>query len=154
MGSAGQQIQSEPRPVSAKREVDGEDAARRPAGTQGRGNWRRTFNRWAPLATAAIGMGLVGASLLVHNLAVWYGMIILGLLLIVGGFWYAANPFLTSERRFFALRSEVGEFIDLVRELNRTAIDGTRDEVEQVKSRMYRAVDRMVEVADREGRGG
>lgn len=154
MGSAGQQIQSEPRPQSAKPEADRETAAQQPAATRDRGNWRRTFNRWAPLATAAIGMGLVGTSLLVHNLAVWYGMIILGLLLIVGGFWYAANPFLTSERRFYALRSEVGHFIDLVRELNRTAIDGTQDEVDRIKSRMYRAVDRMVEVADREGRGG
>lgn len=115
------------------------------------GNWRRHFNKWAPLAVAGIGMAIVGASLLAQDLTTWYGMIIFGLLLILGGFWYATNPFLTSERRYHALRTEVGAFIDLVKELNHAATRGEADEVERVKARMFKVVERMARVANLEG---
>lgn len=114
------------------------------------GNWRRPFNRWAPLGLAGVGMVVVGLSITVQNLALWFTLILVGLFLILGAFWYKDNPFLTSERRYYALRSEVAHFVGLVRKLNSAARQADRGALEQVKEQMHRSVERMVEVADRE----
>jgi hypothetical protein len=112
------------------------------------GSWRRTFNRFAGLLAAVVGMGLVLVSFrFLDNLFFWYVCILGGLLIILFGFIYGANPFLTSERRYIALRSEVDRFIGLVRQLNDAASRSSNEEFERVKSEMVASVERMAELA-------
>jgi hypothetical protein len=90
--------------------------------------WRRGFNRYVPLASVIIGLIVILSSLAV-----------------------ASNPFLTSERRYPALRSEVDRFIGLVRELNRTAIGiGGGPEFEEVTQTMRESLERIEQLAGKE----
>ncbi len=120
---------------------------------KGRRSWRRTVNQYIGLVTAVVGMAIVLSSFLfLGNLFAWYATIMVGLLIVLAGFLYGAHPFLTSERRFFALREEVDRFIDLVRRLNAAAMaSGGGPEFEQVKAEMLKSVDRMAELAGKEG---
>jgi hypothetical protein len=119
---------------------------------KGRGNWRRTFNRYIGLVAAIAGLSIVVASFfLVGNISLWYLTVMAGLLLAMGGFLYGAHPFLTSERRFTGLRLEVDRFIGLVRDLNTAARPaGSPEEFERVKREMLRSVERMAELAGKE----
>lgn len=124
-------------------------------GEKRRTGWRRTFNRYVGLVTAIIGLSIVTASFfLVSNLSLWYLTVMAGLLLAMGGFLYGAYPFLTSERRYSALRGEVDRFIGLVRELNAAAEPaGSSEAFERVKQEMLRSVERMSELAGKEDNG-
>jgi hypothetical protein len=123
-------------------------------GEQGRGSWRRTINRYVGLVTAIIGMAVVLSSFFfLRNLFAWYATIMVGLLIVLAGFLYGAHPFLTSERRFFELRGEVDRFIDLVRRLNAAAVADGGAEFEQAKAEMLRSVERMADLAGKEGKG-
>ena len=116
--------------------------------------WRRKVNRYTPLVTSLVGLALVASSLLfLDNLTMWFTTIILGLIALQGGVWYAAHPFLTSERRFLGLRNELDRFVTLVRQLNRAAIDPEADgNFEAVKAEMLESVERMSRLAGKEGR--
>jgi hypothetical protein len=124
-------------------------------GDQGHGSWRRSFNKYIGLVTAVVGMAIVLSSFLfLRNLFAWYATIMVGLLIVLAGFLYGAHPFLTSERRYFALREEVDRFIDLVRKLNAAALAaGGSAEFEQVKAEMLKSVERMADLAGKEGEG-
>ena len=64
--------------------------------------------------------------------------------------WFAANPFITSSRRFRPLRSKVEEFIDLVRLLNRQVVeDAAPENVARTTAKMHEAVEHMVAKADK-----
>ena len=121
-------------------------------GEEGRGNWRRIINKYIGLATAIVGMAIVLSSFLfLRNLFAWYATIMIGLLVVLAGFLYGAHPFLTSERRYYALREEVDRFIALVRRLNAAATAaGGEQEFEAVKAEMLRSVERMSELAGKE----
>ena len=121
-------------------------------GEKGSSSWRRAFNKYIGLITAVIGLGIVVSSFFfVGNLSMWYITVMAGLLLAMGGFLYGAHPFLTSERRYSALRREVDSFIGLVRELNSVATrSGHSEEFERVKREMLRSVERMAELAGKE----
>jgi hypothetical protein len=120
-----------------------------------KGNWRRIINKYVGLITAIGGMAIVLSSFLfLRNLFVWYATIMVGLLIVLAGFLYGAHPFLTSERRYFALREEVDRFIGLVRQLNAAATaEGADDEFERVKSAMLKSVERMADTAGKETEG-
>lgn len=125
-------------------------------GDQGHGSWRRNFNKYIGLITAIIGMAIVLSSFLfLRNLFAWYATIMVGLLIVLAGFLYGAHPFLTSERRYFALREEVDRFINLVRKLNAAAVaaGGGGAEFELVKAEMLKSVERMADLAGKEGEG-
>jgi hypothetical protein len=97
---------------------------------------------------------VLSSFLFLSNLFAWYATIMIGLLIVLAGFLYGAHPFLTSERRYFALREEVDRFIILVRKLNAAAIAaGGGGEFEQVKAEMLKSVERMAELAGKEGDG-
>lgn len=115
--------------------------------------WRRRINRYVAPVTAGFGLVVVLASFLfLGNLLAWYLTVLGGLVVILAGFLYGAYPFLTSERRYLALRQEVDEFIGLVRRLNRAATAaGSPEEFEQVKAEMMAAVERMASLAGKEG---
>ncbi len=121
-------------------------------GEKGKGNWRRTVNRYAGLGSAILGMAIIMSSFLfLDNLFAWYATVIIGLLVVLGGFLYGAHPFLTSERRHFELRAEVDRFIALVRRLNTAAMAaGSEEEFERVKTEMMASVERMAELAGKE----
>lgn len=111
--------------------------------------WRRGFNRYAPLT-----MLLVGLILIVSNLAVTtpalgnYATVIGGGLLVLAGYLYRSGPFLTSERKYTSLRDEVDNFIELVRQLNRTAVAiGGGPEFDEVTDALRESLKRIEELA-------
>lgn len=114
--------------------------------------WRRGFNRYAPLAAVIIGLILILSTLPIAATTVGvYGRVIAGVVLVMAGYLYRSRPFLTSERRYTALRGEVDNFIDLVRKLNRTAIAiGGGPEFEDVTLAMRESVKRIEELAGKE----
>jgi hypothetical protein len=115
-------------------------------------SWRRVFNRHIGLGTAGLGTLIVLSSFLfLDNLFAWYATVMLGLLVVMAGFLYAAYPVLTSERRFLALRAEVDNFVFLVRQLNSAATPRSGEApLEEVKSAMIESVERMAALAGKE----
>lgn len=119
---------------------------------QAPGNWRRKFNRYIGIVTAAVGVAIVLSSFLfLRDFFWWYITVAAGLITALLGFVYGLNPFMTSERQYTALRGEVDSFIGLVRELNKAATNGSAEEFDSVKSRMMASVDRMAELAGQDG---
>ena len=116
-------------------------------------NWRHTFNRHVYLGAAILGSILVASSLTVmDNIPLWFTTVILGLLVLQAGSWYAAHPFLTSERRYYGLRAELDRFIDLVRQLNLAAVDPeARENFDRVKAQMQESVEAMARLAGKAG---
>ena len=121
-------------------------------GDKGRGSWRRMFNRNVGVGATVVGLAVILSSFFfLDNIVAWYATIMIGLLIVLGGFLYAAYPVLTSERRYFALRREVEYFIKLVRKLNDAAkAPETGDDVEQIKSKMAESIERMASLAGKE----
>ena len=120
---------------------------------QAMASWRRAFNRYVPLFTVFIGLILILSSLaVVGDRTGFYARVIIGIVLVMAGFLYASHPFMTSERRHLALRDEVENFIQLVRQLNRTAISiGGGEEFDEVKAAMRESLARIEELAGKEG---
>lgn len=73
-----------------------------------------------------------------------------GLLLNQVGVWHIASS-LFSGRRYLALRTEVDDFIRLVRALNTRVVAGDRATVERLQGEMHGSVDRIVALAGKEG---
>ncbi len=121
-------------------------------GDKGRGSWRRMFNRNVGVGATIVGLAVILSSFFfLDNIVAWYATIMIGLLIVLGGFLYAAYPVLTSERRYFALRREVEYFIKLVRKLNDAAkAPETGDDVERIKSKMAESIERMASLAGKE----
>jgi hypothetical protein len=117
-------------------------------------DWRRTFNRFVGIAAAVTGVLIVLSSFLfVTDPFMWYLTVAVGLVVAVLGFAYGMFPFLTSQRRYYALRHEVEAFIDLVRDLNKAATaHGKGEDFDRVKAAMHEAVERMADAAGREGK--
>lgn len=120
--------------------------------------WRRDFNRYAPLGAVITGLILVLSSFAVaHTGTPFYARVITGTVLVMAGYFYGSNPFLTSERKFTALRGEVDGFIDLVRRLNQTAIAiGGGPEFDEVTQAMRESLERIEKLAGKvaSSRGG
>ena len=83
---------------------------------------------------------------------------LLGLLLIFSGVWRLTARVLPNERKSLILRREVENFLGLIRTLNAQAVRLGREETETAKDHyretidaLHAAVDRMAEVAGREG---
>lgn len=71
-----------------------------------------------------LGMVVVfGGVLLFEDRRTMILVVLLGILLIEAGVWKLSNPFLPTERRFNELRLEVDLFMELVRELNASAME-------------------------------
>ncbi len=121
-------------------------------GEKGRSSWRRMFNRNIGVGATLVGLAVILSSFFfLENIVAWYATIMIGLLIVLGGFLYAAYPVLTSERRYFALRREVEHFIKLVRKLNDVAkTPESEDDVARIKSKMAESIDRMASLAGKE----
>lgn len=86
----------------------------------------RTIRKAVELGTPIVGMITVFAAVLLippANLQVQLVTVLIGVLLIEAGVWGLTKPFLPNERQFLSLREEVEDFIDLVRLLNKAAVD-------------------------------
>lgn len=118
-----------------------------------RTSWRRRINRSAAPVAAITGIVLVfAAAVFLEDVLVRVAMIAAGILVVEAGVWYMANPIFTSERRYPALRGELDNLIDLVRQLNHAVVDGVgRDEVERLKAALHDSVEEMGRLA---GKGG
>ena len=97
---------------------------------------------------------ILSTVLLVQELRLQIAIVALGIMLIEVGVWKLANFILPSERKYIALRTEVDQFITLVRQLNTTALawheNGTPDqlaEFEAVQETMHQTIKQMAEVA-------
>lgn len=114
--------------------------------------WRRSFNRYMPLAAVIIGLILILSNLAIADAPPgFYARVISGIALVIAGYLYGSHPFLTSERRYIALRAEVDNFITLVRKLNRTAVAiGGGPEFDDVTTAMRESVQRIEELAGKE----
>ncbi len=121
--------------------------------SNGNNVWQERINRHAPLGGAVVGLLIVASSMaFLNSIVLWYITILVGLIVIVAGFLYAARPILTNQRRYFALRAEVDRFLDMVRHMNRLAVSGEDPaEFEKIKSRMIRSIERMERFAGVEG---
>ena len=105
--------------------------------------------RRVPLVAAVIGMVLILGSI-VFFFETDQGRIVGatgGMFMLLGAVWYAAHPFLKNRRTYLALRSEVDEFIKLVRGLNDAAVANQLDEIERTRTAMHKYVDRVVSAA-------
>jgi hypothetical protein len=84
-------------------------------------------------------------------------VVLLGILLIEAGVWKLSNPFLPTERRFNELRLEVDQFMELVRELNGSAVEargvdgdaGSWARFRNTLATMHSSVERMGQAAAR-----
>lgn len=114
--------------------------------------WRRSFNRYVPLAAVIIGLILILSNLAIADAPTGlYARVIGGIVLVMAGYLYGSHPFLTSERRYTSLRGEVDNFISLVRQLNRTAVAiGGGPELNEVTTAMRNSVARIEELAGKE----
>ncbi len=112
--------------------------------------------RIVPLIGVILGMTLVFGSVVLYfeQATTRVGVVSVGMLLLVAGAWFADNPYLRSQRRYFKLRAEVDSFIGLARELN--AAVGTRKpqgETDRVNAAMHESVDRMRQLAGKPDTG-
>ncbi len=109
-------------------------------------NFLRRAAKHLPVTAAILGMMLVFASVLFLYFEHPNARIIvvsIGMIVFLGGMWYAANPFIKNERRFLKLRAEVDRFIALVRDLSRAASAGDSEAGERVKAAMHESVERI-----------
>jgi len=97
---------------------------------------------------------VLGAVLFVIQLRLQIVLVVAGLLMVEVGVWKLASRLMPDERKYTALRAEVDRFVDLVRELNRAALEvrGTssvaaRQEYEEIVARLHETADRIAAVA-------
>lgn len=119
----------------------------------------RTIRKAVELGTPIVGMITVFAAVLLippANLQVQLVTVLIGVLLIEAGVWGLTKPFLPNERQFLSLREEVDDFIDLVRLLNKAAVDrrihteiaeGANGTFEEALADLHSSVRRMGQLA-------
>jgi hypothetical protein len=109
-----------------------------------------------------VGMIVVFLALLIptvsDSLQLQIGVVLVGLLIIESGVWRLTDKILPNERKYTSLRLEVEEFLEGVRVLNTrgrvVGEQGTEAELElfeEAKRELHEAVDRMAELAGKEG---
>lgn len=106
-----------------------------------------------PLIAALLGMAVVFTGVVLFyfaNPGARLASVSVGALLMLGGIWYAGNPYIKSSRRFLKLRAEMEQFIRLARVLN-DAKDQPH-EMDEVVAAMHKSVDQMGEYAGRPDR--
>ncbi|MCH7491261.1 MAG: hypothetical protein IID05_11270 [Gemmatimonadetes bacterium] len=89
-----------------------------------------------------------------RNTNVGIAVVAVGIFSLLMGVWYAAHPYLKSERRYVRLRAEVDGFIGLVRQLNAAACAGQPERVQGLTAEMHESVERMRDLAGKEDAPG
>ncbi len=105
-----------------------------------------------PVVSAVLGLTTVIGSVAFFyfdRVAMTVAAVSVGILLMLTGTWYAANPFFKDDREHLKLpmRAEVDRFTALLRQLNAAAIENRGGpEFEQAKAAMHESVERMREI--------
>ncbi len=118
-------------------------------------NFLRRAAKHLPVTAAILGMMLVFASVLFLYFEHPNARIItvsIGMIVFLGGMWYAANPFIKNERRFLKLRAEIDQCIALARDLCDASIAGDSEVGERTKAAMHESIERMGELAGKADR--
>ena len=85
--------------------------------------FRRILDIGLPILGILVVFGAVLWPVISLRLQLQVLVVLVGILMIEAGVWKLTSPFLPSERKYNALRSEVDRFIDLVRALNSAALE-------------------------------
>lgn len=114
-----------------------------------RPSWQRRLNQAIPVMSTLTGLLIIyGGFIVLDNDIHKLIAVTIGLVMLEIGLWYGANPVLTSERKYKALRQEIDRFINLARELNSAVVQElSREEVLLVKNAMHASVDLMAQLA-------
>ena len=116
----------------------------------------KTLRKFIDIAVPLTGVAVIlGAVLFLRSdLRVQIAVVGFGMLLIEVGVWKIPHQLLGTGRKYLALRSEVDQFLGLVRQLNSAAIalrtddsPQNRQTLQDVPQAMHEAVQRMVHVA-------
>ena len=86
-----------------------------------------------------------------QNTNVGIALVAGGVFSLLMGVWYAAHPFLKDKRRYLGLRGEVYRLIGLVRQLNDAACAKQPERVQGMMAEMHESVERMRDLAGKEG---
>jgi len=78
----------------------------------------------------------------------------LGLVFLVLGVYYTANPFVKNERIYLELRTEVDVLLDTTRELHYAAIRGDFEAFDSIEKRVPGQVDALIAAARKSGSKG
>jgi hypothetical protein len=102
------------------------------------------------LTLAGVAAAVVPVSLITES---WlpFIFVMIGLLMVGAGAWRLGTRLLPTRRVYVGLRSEVKQFIGLVRRLNSHALGGDTDAIENLRYDMKESVDRMVLLAGEQG---
>lgn len=114
---------------------------------------------WLRVLLALVGMGVIFFGVVTSDdPQTQLALIIVGILLIQGSVWTLAQRLLGPKRQFHALRSEVTDFLGLVRSLNAAALEegaaeaAAAAERERLVAEMHARIDRMAAAAGRRER--
>ncbi len=114
---------------------------------------------WLRVLLAFVGMAVIFFGVVTSDdPQTQLALIIVGILLIQGGVWTFAQRVVGPRRQFHALRSEVNDFLGLVRNLNAAALEnGAAEEAVEAERRrilteMHARIDRMAAAAGKKGR--
>ena len=117
-------------------------------------DWTRKIIPRVPFVMAIVGMIIVFGGLGLFYLespTAKIGSVSTGLLLFLGGFFIASNPFFKNQRRYMGLRGQLDDFIGLVRQLNEAAVSRSiPEQFHRIKSEMHASVERIAMVAGEE----
>ena len=112
---------------------------------------RQMLNRVLPLVGVVF---IIGSVLFIEEVSGQIAVVTLGILLLEVGIWKLAHQLLPGERTYLTLRTEVDQFIALVRGLNEAALQVKahrepeyQQAFEEIKATMHQAVERMAQVA-------
>lgn len=110
------------------------------------GSLGRLIARRTPFVASTIGVVIVLGSVMTILMPYDWPRIVataIGTLFFVIATWYAAHPYMTNERRNPRLRSDVDDFILLVREMHRAALADDAKHLDRVVAEMHEAVELM-----------
>ena len=118
--------------------------------------WRRLGARAALLASVA-GMTIALSSVVFFFVEDDFRRIMgvtAGLFCLLLAIWYAAHPFIKEERAYPELRREVGEFIDLTKELHHAAIRGDEAAFESIREKIPEQAETVIDTARKSRESG
>ena len=94
-----------------------------------------------------VGVALVVAPVSLVDDSSLLAFVLVGILLIAIGVWRLGSHLLPERRIYTALREEVGRFLDHVRNINASALEGETPAMEDARVAMHASVDKMFRLA-------
>lgn len=122
--------------------------------TAGMPDRARTWRERTEQGFTLLGIALIVVPVLsITNSGPVIGAVLLGVLLLGAGVRGLAYRMLPEEREYLGLRMEAENFLRLMRELNRLALDGDEAGLQVSKDRLHRQVERIARAAGWSSKG-